>query len=128
MAYTKWHSSDSFLRQHEQTSEKIYLDREKEYYYEAYLGDHGGIYTMQLGLLGFKTQQTASKVRYAQDEMQKIRIYSNYKKAIQVSLAETISTSTLNQLSTTCYANKIQLFDSYFKQFFQQSIKSPKRI
>ena len=90
MAYTKWHSSDSFLRQHEQTSEKIYLDREKEYYYEAYLGDHGGTYIMQLGLLGFKTQQTASKVRYAQDEIQKIRIYSNYKKAIQVSLAETI--------------------------------------
>ena len=84
MAYTGSHTSDSFYRQAEQKSEKIFLDRNKEYYYEAYLGDGGGSYYLQLGLLGSKTQHTASEVANAQDEIQKIRIYSTYKKATQV--------------------------------------------
>ena len=85
MAYTRSHTSDSFYRQAEQKSEKTFLDRDKEYYYEAYLGDGGGNYYLQLGLLGSKTQHTASEVANAQDEIQKIRIYSTYKKATQVS-------------------------------------------
>ena len=84
VAYTRSHTSDSFYCQAEQKSEKIFLDRDKEYYYEAYLGDGGGSYYLQLGLLGSKTQHTASEVANAQDEIQKIRIYSTYKKATQV--------------------------------------------
>ena len=86
MAYTRSHTSGSFYRQAEQKSEKIFLERDREYYYEAYLGDAGFNYYLQLGLLGSKTEHTASKVANAQDEIQKIRIYSRYKKATQVSL------------------------------------------
>ena len=64
----------------------MYLDRDKEYFYTAYLSDAGGQYNFQLGLFGRKTSHTESTTSKAKNEKQRIKIESLHLPQIQVDI------------------------------------------
>lgn len=56
VAYTSSAKSSFFHDPSTQHSDKMYLDRDKSYYYVGYLGDHGGTYRFKVGLFGGRTK------------------------------------------------------------------------
>ena len=85
VAKSTGHTHGSWWRQKEQQSEEIYLEKEKEYYFEADVIDGGGDYYLALGLWDGQTERTESQVWGAVDEVQEILINSTIKPEKQVS-------------------------------------------
>ena len=85
VASARGYTRGSYFYYPEQKSEQMYLDRNREYYYEAYLGDYGGNYHLSLGLFAHRTKHANSEISNAMNEKQRISISSEIKPNIQVS-------------------------------------------
>lgn len=80
-------ATHGFWRRSEQSSKLIYLDHTKEYFYTAYLADHGKHYDFQLGMFGERTSHTQSDTSKAKDEIQVISIESIHVPKVIVSVS-----------------------------------------
>nr|XP_047143668.1 fibrocystin-L-like isoform X2 [Hydra vulgaris] len=104
---TYWTQS-SFFTYTEQKSRKMYMRRDREYFFKAYLADGGGEYQLEIGLLGYKTNLSNADFDKVFNEVQNITIYSVYKPEIQM-----IDVSNLNitsQVSLTYGSRSTRLF------------------
>eukprot|EP00111_Clytia_hemisphaerica_P022445 TCONS_00065960-protein len=84
VAFSYSHTNRNFWYRASQQSEPMYLDRNKEYFYQAYVADGGGSLYFQLGLFGEKTQHPNSRVNKARDEKQQIFIKSYHRPNVQI--------------------------------------------
>ena len=62
----------------------MYLDKDKSYFYQAYMADGSGHFYLELGLFGERTQHTSKSTIKARDEIQKISIDSTLRPSTQV--------------------------------------------
>lgn len=76
-----------------QTSELMYLDKNHEYYYEAYVADGGGTYDLAIGLFAGRTNHANKITKSAVNEKQKITITSTVEPSKQVKQSESVSVS-----------------------------------
>jgi len=86
VAFPSTYTSSLYSNQNQ--SEKIYLERDKEYYYQAYFANRNTYYgcIFELGLFAGRTNFTQSYLPdLARDEQQEIVIESNARKNVQVS-------------------------------------------
>jgi len=87
VAYTTRHTHSFFWRPKEQQSEKMHLEKDKEYYYQAYFADGQGEYMFELGLFAGRTNFTQEYLPdLVRDEQQQIVLKSNSQPNIQVYL------------------------------------------
>ena len=63
----------------------MYLNKDREYYFEGKVADGGGGYNFKMALLVKKTKHPSAIISGALDEKQQIKTISQYKPDIQVS-------------------------------------------
>ncbi|XP_065660201.1 fibrocystin-L isoform X2 [Hydra vulgaris] len=95
---TYW-TQTSFFAYAEQKSRKMYMRKDREYLFKAYLADGGGEYQLEVGLLGYKTNLSNADLDKVFNEFQNLTIYSVYQPEIQIIDVSSLSVNSLISLT-----------------------------